>query len=81
MRSSGDEIKFEPRSAAVDRKHRIIEPFLVVLMYFGLVPARNSKGEIVKFNDKSNTPENQMEEKKEEPKEQKRGLFGWGRRK
>ena len=81
VRSSGDEIAFEPRSAAVDRKHRIIEPFLVVLMYFGLVPARNSKGEIIKFNDRTSAPDNQAEEKKEEPKEQKRGLFGWGKRK
>lgn len=80
-KGSGGEIKFEPRSAAVDRKHRIIEPFLVVLMYFGLIPARNSRGDIVKFSDRSNLTENQAVSDRQEEKPVKRGLFGWGKRK
>lgn len=50
-RTEGKEIRFEPRSAAVDPKHRIIEPFLVVLMYFGLVPAKKPDGRIVIYKD------------------------------
>lgn len=84
---SGDEIKFEPRSSAVDRKHRIIEPFLVVLMYFSLVNARKATGEIVKYKDKTSSaeptaiPDSQDDKKKDNEKEEKRGLFGWGKRK
>ena len=80
IKGSGSEIRFEPRSSAVDKKHRIIEPFLVVLMYFGLIPARNSKGELIKYTDKSSMPAVQ-EEAAPEPKEKKKhGLFGWGKR-
>ena len=81
VRSAGGDILFEPRSAAVDRKHRIIEPFLVVLMYFGLVPARNSRGEIVKFSDKTNTTDTSADMRKEEEKPKKGGLFGWRKHK
>lgn len=77
------EIKFEPRSSAVDRKHRIIEPFLVVLMYFGLVPARNFKDEIVTYTEKEEAPAENEQKPAEKPKEEKKrgGLFGWGKRK
>ena len=50
VKGSGNDIKFEPRSSAMDAKHRIIEPFLVVLMYFGLVPAKNAEGRTVTFS-------------------------------
>lgn len=77
VRSGRDEIAFEPRSSAVDKKHRIIEPFLVVLMYFGLVPARNARGEVIKFNDRANEAELPTGEKTPEPPEKpKRGWFG-----
>ena len=49
VKGSGNEIKFEPRSSAMDSKHRIIEPFLMVLLFFGLVPMKrldNSEGYI-----------------------------------
>ena len=49
VKGKGSEIVFEARSAAIDSKHRIIEPFLVVLMYFGLVPVRTPDGSIRRF--------------------------------
>lgn len=88
-RESGQKIRFEPRSSAIDPKHRIIEPFLVVLMYFGLVPARNGRGEIVYYQGKEIPDPGQMpaldndqkeQEDKKEKKKKKRGLFGWGRK-
>ena len=54
---NGHQIRFEPKTSALDSKHRIIEPFLVVLMYCGLIPA-NKDGKIRYFNG---------EDRKEEP--------------
>ena len=50
VKGNGNEIKFEPRSSATDSKHRIIEPFLIVLMYFGLVPLIDMNGIAKDFN-------------------------------
>ncbi len=47
VKGEGGQIRFEPRSSAMDSKHRIIEPFLVVLMYFGMVPVRKPDGSVV----------------------------------
>ena len=69
---------FRPDSAAVAPKHRIIEPFLVVLMYFGLVPARMPDGSIKYFHDKEEMPEQPPEPPK--PVKKKKGLFGWWRK-
>ena len=82
VKGTGSEIRFEPRSSAVDKKHRIIEPFLVVLMYFGLIPARNAGGNIVKFSDKTNTEEtSKTEQTADTTPKKKHGLFGWGKNK
>ncbi len=76
----GQPVKFEARSAAIEPKHRIIEPFLVVLMYFGLIPAKNAQGEIRYFHEKEEI-ENQPPAPAPEPeKKKKRGLFGWRRK-
>ena len=50
---TGNTIVFDPDSAQTAPKHRIIEPFLVLLMYFGLIPARKQDGSVayLKFND------------------------------
>ena len=61
-RTTDKEIRFEPRSAAVESKHRIIEPFLVVLMYFGLVPARRPDGQIIQYHDKGTMVETAPEQ-------------------
>lgn len=72
----GNGLRFEPRSAAVDRKHRIIEPFLVVLMYFGLVYARKPNGELARFNDRTTERETPAETVPSEPaKPEKHGFF------
>ena len=49
-------IRFEPGSSAVDRKHRIIEPFLAVMMYSGLVRIRKQNGQEAWINGKEETP-------------------------
>ena len=50
---------------------------MVVLMYFGLVPARNGRGEVIKFNDRAHEAEPPTGEKTPEPPEKsKRGWFG-----
>ena len=41
----------------MDSKHRIIEPFLVVLMYYGLIPARRADGSTVIFRAEQEEPE------------------------
>ena len=79
VRGSGTgEIVFEPRSSAMDPKHRIIEPFLLVLMYFGLVPARNLRGEVKYFQGAREEEPPVVPEP--EPERKKRGLFGWRRK-
>ena len=55
VKGEGNTIRFEPRSSAMDSKHRIIEPFLVILMYYGLIPARRPDGSIVYY--KNDEPE------------------------
>ena len=88
-RGEGGGFKFEPRSAAVDRKHRIIEPFLIVLMRFGLIDAKkaddSNPGTYIKvrFNDKNVIQESasQQSEPEQVKKEVKRGLFGWRKNK
>ena len=42
--------QFAARSASVEKKHRIIEPFLVVLMRYGLIKAKKPDGKIVRYN-------------------------------
>ncbi|MBR2661547.1 MAG: hypothetical protein IKE15_09120 [Clostridia bacterium] len=74
-RAPGKEIRFEPRSAAIESKHRIIEPFLVVLMYFGLIPAKDQNGNIITYRGNNEEPP-APPVNPEPPKEQrKRGLF------
>ena len=46
-----DRIQFEARSSSRDAKHRIIEPLLVILMYFGLVNAKDKEGRILQHGD------------------------------
>lgn len=60
---------FKADSSSVAAKHRIIEPFLVVLMYFGLIPAKDNDGRIVYFGRKQTT------ETTEQDKPQKKS--GW----
>ena len=78
---NGSSYRFEASSAAVDRMHRIIEPFLVVLMYFGLVDAKNADGRKVRFNNRTEEPDTAQETRQEEKVPEKRGLFGWRKRK
>lgn len=73
------EIRFEPKSAAVASKHRIIEPFLVVLMYFGLLPVKTADGRVVVFNNKQTVIKE--EQKTEQKPEKKHGFFHWGKKK
>ena len=75
VKGQSGEIRFEARSSAIEPKHRIIEPFLTVLMYFGLVPARNSRGEVIYYHEK--TPEETAPPPEEPQPKKKRGLFGW----
>lgn len=70
VKGEGGRLTFAPRSSATDSKHRIIEPFLVVLMYFGLVPVRKADGTIV-WN--RGTVEEPVQEPAPQPAEQKRG--------
>ena len=77
-RTNDREIRFEPRSAAIESKHRIIEPFLVVLMYFGLVPAKNKDGQIIYYQgNKEEQPAPALAEKPQEQPEpvRKKGFF------
>ncbi len=63
VKGSGNEIVFEPRSSAMDAKHRIIEPFLVVLMYFGLVPAVTADGKKITFSSGLNGADDEAAQK------------------
>jgi len=75
------EIHFKPSSSPMDSKHRIIEPFLMVLMYLGLVNVRMPDGRTVKFGGNQDSQEEMAGENgsagKTEEKPKKRGLFGW----
>ena len=61
-------IRFEDKRSPMSRKHRIIEPFLAVLMFCGLIRARNAEGE-----------EGWLDEKRE-VKQERRRFFGWKKR-
>lgn len=82
-RAPGKEIRFEPNSAAVESKHRIIEPFLVILMYFGLAPAKKPDGGIIYFhggNSDVQDIESVQTAHPATPEKPKKGLFGLFRR-
>ena len=56
--TSGDKkIRFEPKNSATDPKHRIIEPFLVIAMTFGLVSGVDDKGNVKWFTGNAKLPE------------------------
>lgn len=78
VKGEGNQIRFEPRSSATDSKHRIIEPFLMVLMYFGLVPVRRPDGSII-WN--KNLPEEKEKEPTSEQEVKKKGWSLFGRKK
>ena len=67
-------IRFEPRESATDSKHRIIEPFLVMLLYFGLVPAKKGDVPIGFFN--AADDEGEKTQAPPPPAPKKKGLFG-----
>ena len=77
------QIRFKPDSSPDASKHRIVEPFLIAMMYLGLVNVRMPDGRIIKFGaNQENRQQDAGEsgndgENKAKPK--KRGLFGWGR--
>lgn len=75
VRGDGNQIRFEPRSSAMDSKHRIIEPFLVVLMYFGMVPVRRPDGSIAVNRNVVEEPETQQEPAPVQ-KPKRWGIFG-----
>ncbi len=50
-------IRFEPKSSNNDPKHRIIEPFLVIAMTFGLVSGVDDKGNVKWFTGNAKLPE------------------------
>ncbi len=77
-------IHFEPRNSANDPKHRIIEPFLVIAMNFGLVSGVDSQGNVKWFTGNEKLPERdatteavQEQEKKAagQATKKKRGFF------
>ena len=79
-RVSEKEIRFEPLSAAIESKHRIIEPLLVVLMYLGLVPGKKPDGQIIMYRDKDPVesmpePQEPQPPKQEEKPKKKHWLF------
>ena len=88
-KTGNGEIHFKPSSSPMDSKHRIIEPFLMVLMYLSLVNVRMPDGRVIKFggvqenreaiveNSQGKRLENSGKEKEEKPK--KHGFFGRGR--
>lgn len=79
VKGSGNEIKFEPRSSAMDSKHRIIEPFLVVLMYFGLIPLRRPDGTEVYFKPGQKMPEGPVQDAAQQNGKKKKKHW-WGRK-
>ena len=73
VKGKGNEIAFEARSAAIDTKHRIIEPFLVVMMFFGLMPARKKPGEPpIRWNPKETSEQTETPPPTPEKKPKKR---------
>ena len=82
-RTGRGEIHFKPSSSPMDSKHRIIEPFLIVLMYLGLVNVRMPDGRIVKYGaaqeNRQEEPVNKPGNSGNETKPKRRGLFGWGK--
>lgn len=71
-------ICFKQSSSATDSKHRIIEPFLIVLMYLGLVSVRMPDGRTVRFSAQQQPAETgRANPVKAEEKPRKHGLFGW----
>lgn len=50
-------IRFEPKNSANDPKHRIIEPFLVIAMNFGLVSGVDAQGNVKWFTGNAKLPE------------------------
>ncbi len=50
-------IRFEPKNSENDPKHRIIEPFLVIAMTFGLVSGVDDKGNVKWFTGNAKVPE------------------------
>lgn len=77
-------ICFEPKNSANDPKHRIIEPFLVIAMIFGLVSGVDDKGNVKWFTGNAKLPEREVtavEPQKQEKKEagqapkKKKGFF------
>ena len=74
VRTTDGTIRFEARPSATDSKHRIIEPFLVMLMYFGLLPARMKDGRVRFFN--AGDEEEKTQTAPPPPEQKKKGLFG-----
>ncbi len=72
------EIHFKQSSYATDSKHRIIEPFLMILMYLSLINVRMPDGRTVRFHAQQLADTNLQKPGKEE-KPRRRGLFGWRR--
>ena len=80
-KSNEKEIVFEPRSSSVDRKHRIIEPFLAVLMYHGLIPVKNDDGEMGRYGEVPEITEQTTANIQTEKAAKKHGIFGWRKQK
>lgn len=72
-------IHFEPKSSRLEPKHRIIEPFLVVAMYFGLISAIDGQGNVRWFigNQQQEVEQDseQAPDSKAKPKKEKNGFF------
>lgn len=67
---NGSSFTFKPQYKAMFPKHRIIEPLLVVLMYFSLVKVRMPDGSVVVYN-----PDKPVVQAAPQPVK-KKGLFG-----
>ncbi len=75
------EIHFKQSSYATDSKHRIIEPFLMILMYLSLINVRMPDGRMVRFHAQQPVDTDPVKPEKpgKEEKPKKHGLFGWGK--
>ena len=84
-RTGHGEIHFKPISSPMNSKHRIIEPFLIVLMYLGLVNVKMPDGRIVRYGAAQETKQESPEEKQDknikedDSKVKKHRFFGWGK--
>lgn len=71
---------FNANSSKFATKHRIIEPFLVMLMRFGMVTCKTADGKVVAFNGMTKQQQigdgEEKEKKEEKKKETRRGWFG-----